>query len=134
MSNRLQYDSWPNTPNEITNTYEVIWQTPTLNFKADFYECIFQINHDQIWIKVEVDGQIVMDLYLDDLHDNYKLRSVGEDEAGATNSFSIQEYSSKRWRFKPPVPLTIDTSMKIYMRSQSGTRRVERGMSVWGET
>ena len=127
---RFVLDPWSNTPNDLTVTEEVVWKTSTLDFRAEFYELIFQVNSNEVSMKIEIDGDVVMPYFsLEALRETYRLRN------GNLLKFSIMEYDSKRWAFIPPKPLKIDTSMKIYMKANAGTnKRLEWGLSVWGQT
>jgi len=130
---KMHWEEWPGTPLSITSSaYAVAWQTPVLATQGTFYQAIWQVNSDGLLLRVDIDGVKMIDgLLLKDLEKKFKLKN----EEGSLPSFSIAEYESKRWAFNPPVPVGINSGsrMTVSFQAVSGTKKIERGISVWGE-
>jgi len=120
----LKYEQWPSTPISIGNSAFVDVYTAT-GPRVTFLKAIFQTNSDKMLIRVLLDGSVILDLDMDELVKDFKVRGGG---AGAR--FCLKPYGSKRWEFLPMIPIEADNEIKIQMRAVSGTKKVERGISV----
>jgi len=122
-------EKWTSLPANIPGTFVDIY---TKTGSAIFYQAIWQLNTDKMQVQVEVDGVTKYDFDLEELKKDFKLKQDGHD-SGGWEVFPIWRYESKRWAFKPPVPTKFSASFKIKFKSNSGTKKVERGYSIVGD-
>ena len=132
---KVRYDKWPNVTNNLDNTYEDVYvaTTGSNGYPIAFLDAIFQLNSDNIDMRVYVDGDLCGEFDFEELKDDFKLSSNGDSSSGGGGAgprFGIVEYSSNRWHFQPLIPITAKAEFKIQMRSQSGTKKLYRGLST----
>jgi hypothetical protein len=130
---------WEKWDSQSLNTsWTTMFEKSAVNdSKPTLYEVAFHVNSKNIHIRLEIDGEEHMNLYLDELYDSFKLRKAsGCDEGGSGHpDFSIVAYEGyHRWRVKVPNynGLHAQNNFKIQMRANKGTERCYRGLVVWG--
>lgn len=124
----FRLEKWQNTPIVIPDTGFTDAYTNTSG-STIIYEAIWQLNTDKMDLRIEVDNIIVLDCDLDELKDDFKLKRDDKNRPG----FTIVEYDSKRWRFRPPAPIRVNNTFKLQFKSQNGNKKVQRGITVWGK-
>lgn len=95
--------------------------------KIKIFEFIIELNSNKIQLQIEADSVVLMDVSLDVLANNLQLSypHIGK--------FTIFNSSPMTWLYQPPVSLRINNDFKIKAKAISGTKRVERGLVVWGD-
>lgn len=86
------------------------------------FEVLLHINTDNMDFRLLVDGDEDVLLDLDELHDDFKLRRDDKRRPGAV----MVEYENKLWRYRPMMPQLCPVSLKVQLRSQSGTKKCYR--------
>jgi len=117
----------------------------TITGPACFYGCIFHLNTEKMDFRVVINGEVVIDLDLKELKDDFNLNSGGGESSddsssqssGASNRsigcIGIREYDSKRWSYCPPTPINVTVDLKIQMKAHSGTKKIERALTSLAE-
>lgn len=122
--NPLQWQMWPSTPITISDsTWTDVY---TYAGACLVHEALWQLNTEKMLLRLEIDSVVVADLDLDELQDNFELRNSG----GGNLLYSFLRYDNKRWVLRPPVSLEAKVDFKIQMKSSSGDKRVERGITT----
>ena len=90
---------------------------------GDVYGFLIQTNTEEATLSVVADGARRLSLHLkDDIKDGLKLKKDSPDW--------VQEYESKRYSVCFPSPVTFRDAFSIVMQSDSGTKRLERGLVI----
>lgn len=123
----LRYESQGNTDlpkssQTAATVYEIIEE-------SIFYKIVFQLDSDNIYMQVEIDGQNIFPgndgVEFEDL-ENLNLGSTGggyysSGSHGSKHPFGLYQYDSNKWVWEPPVPLHIMGSMKIKMKATNSS-------------
>lgn len=96
-----------------------------------FYKIVFQLDSDNIYIQVEIDGQDIFPasngLLFGDLED-LCLGASGEggyyysNNSEGGNAFGLYQYGSNKWIWEPPVPLHVVGNMKVKMKASNNSK------------
>jgi len=90
---------------------------------------MWQLNTDKAHTRILVDGNPILDVDLKELKNKFKFKLEKEESSGFP-LFDVFEYEDNRWLFKPSFPVTALNEIKIQFKSKSGTKKVERGITV----
>lgn len=108
-----------------TTDYVDVYEINVGDNRININEFILQLNSDSFLLRVETDGNIVIDVDLSDLALNFGLDMVSD--------FSLRRYDIASWIFQPKQPLKADTNFKISLKGKIAALRISRGLVVWGE-
>jgi len=123
----VSYEKWQSSIEVPSSHFSDIYVSYASSGSA-LAESIYQINTDKMYFRVVVDGVVRLDLDLEELKKDFKLDGHGHDNDG--NIIGLQEYHSKKWRFAPSFPISFNDNIRLQMKSKSGCKKVERGISV----
>lgn len=91
---------------------------------SDVYGFILQTNTEDATLIVVADGTTRISLHLkDEIKDGFKVKD------GDGPDF-VQNYESKRYSVRFPSSLTAQDSFHILLQSDSGNKRLERGLVI----
>ena len=128
------WELWDSAPVSINSSgYTVAWQSPVGTTAGSFWEAAWQINSDDLFIKITLGSKLLVNgLSFQELEDDFKFKS--EDDSTSGSCFSIWQYESKRWVFRPVDPIFIPTgeAITISFKSKGTSAKVRRGISGWG--
>jgi hypothetical protein len=125
---KLEVWSDVSMPQSLGSSYETLWEKSAT--RGQFFSCVFSLSSDEIYMKVTSDDVVLVDVYLDDLHDDYGLKA-GSDRGRL--DFPLYELSSRKWLYRPEIPVRFYSSFKVeFRRNGNSNRRVNRGLSSWG--
>jgi len=93
----------------------------------------WQVNTRKMDLRILLDDIVVADLDMDELRQDFQFRSNGggSDSGGGACLGWLSEYSTNRWQFRPPEPVRFDASFRVRLKSQSGNKKLYRGLTVW---
>ena len=117
-------DAWSASNESVTESWETLWSKSS---PGTFWMALFQLNTNQMDIRVTIDGTVLFTSDLNELCDDFKIKHSGHDWVG----WELEEYESKYWRYRPYVPIRFASEFKIEMKAHSGTKKVVRGISSW---
>lgn len=110
----------PNSSNTAATVYEI-------TEASVFYKYAFQVNSDNIFVQVEIDGQDIFPgdgIDLEDLEDldlGYQGGSYGGQVGGT--GFGFYQHASNKWCWEPPAPLRVNSNMKVKMKANSSSTK-----------
>lgn len=112
-----------------TTVYEIIGA-------GSFHGCVFRLNHDRIFIRILVDGNVILEVDLDELHDDFDLDGASsaalKHSAGTTAPYLSEFNGNKSWRFQPPNKLNFKNLFTLQMMGDgSNNRSLTNGLSTW---
>lgn len=110
-------------------------QTPATVYEITeesvFYKILFQLDSDNIYMQVEIDGNDIFPaphgILFEDLEDLCVGSTVGGGYYGGgstpngSNFFGLFQYDSNKWIWEPPRPLYIASNMKIKMKADNSS-------------
>jgi len=127
-------EEWSTDQSLSTSSYKEVWASAvSQTFPSSFFLALLETNSNRVWLKVEVNGEVVIEIELQDLDLNYKL---GQDHAAAVADFLVVEYFNNKWRFLPHTAIRIEKGSKISFQlksAQGSNKKLVRGMSYWGK-
>lgn len=89
---------------------------------------LLHTNTDAYYLKVTADSVDVIDMDIEELADDYKLRSM----SGKMVPWWIYEYDQNRLSVRFPEPIDAATSISIQVKSKSGDKELYRGLLLKG--
>lgn len=123
----LRYETQGNTSlPKSSQSAATVYQ---ISEESIFYQIVFQLDSDNIYMQVEIDGQNIFSgndgIKFEDLED-LSLGTTGggyysQGSAGLEHPFGLYQYDSNKWLWKPPIPLHIDSDMKIKMKATNSS-------------
>ncbi len=123
----VRIDTWQPSQSVASNTFTTVY---TRNGPLLFHSAVFQLQGDEFLFVLEVDSIPIWPanntngIDLDEVQGPFQLTD---------QDFPIREYKSRRYLLRPPVPILASASISVKLKwSGSGSRRMERGMTVWG--
>lgn len=130
---RVEVWSDVSMPQTLGSSFETIWSKAG---PGQFFRALFGVSSDRIYMRVTADGETLVDVYLDDLHDDFGLNAGNSEDSGSYSIpgsiFGLREVESKRWLYEPEVPIRFNTEIRFEFRRSSGNRRIEAGICSWG--
>ncbi len=111
----------PKSSEAFATVYEITTQSV-------FYKILFQLDSDNIYIQVEVDGQDIFPagngLKFEDL-ESLCLGTSGNNYYGGGGGggelFGLYQYDSNKWIWEPPRPIYVQSSLKVKMKASNSS-------------
>ena len=134
LNYKIRLSNWSESPIIISSSeWNIVYSLE--NIDAIFCGAIFRLNTNKMLFRLVVNNKNAIDVDLSKLINDYKLlnetNSIDSKSDGKFNfDWPLFCYNPKRWCLKPGE-MSVETNIKIQLKSISGDKKVYCGMSWW---
>jgi len=122
----------------VTGSHITVYE---ITEESIFHKIVFQLDSDNIYIQVEIDGQDIFPAGNGILFEDLESLCLGGSgggyggnygAGGRGDAFGLYQYDSNKWIWEPPQPLYIAGSMKIKMKASTSSTSTDylKGIAI----